>query len=50
VLDEDRESPTIVAMHHPPIRTEGFTIVREPPTFAVHALLDGELISHLQPI
>ena len=113
VLDEDRESPTIVAMHHPPILTgiggldaigltnrgelagllerspqvrrviaghvhrgafgvvggcgvvacpstnlqakleigtEGFTIVREPPAFAVHALLDGELVSHIQPV
>ena len=112
-LDEDRETPTIVAMHHPPILTgiggldaigltnrdalagllqrspqvrrviaghvhrgafgvvggcgvvacpstnlqakleigtEGFTIVREPPAFAVHALVDGELVSHLQPI
>ena len=112
-LVEDRATPTIVAMHHPPILTgiggldaigltnraalgallerspqvrrviaghvhrgafgvvggcgvvacpstnlqakleigaEGFTIVREPPAFAVHALLDGELVSHLQPI
>jgi 3',5'-cyclic-AMP phosphodiesterase len=32
------------------IGTEGFTIVREPPAFAVHALLDGQLVSHLQPI
>jgi 3',5'-cyclic-AMP phosphodiesterase len=32
------------------IGTDGFTIVREPPAFAVHALLDGELVSHLQPI
>ena len=32
------------------IGAEGFTIVREPPAFAVHALLDGELVSHLQPI
>jgi Icc protein len=30
--------------------TEGFTIVREHPAFAVHALLDGELVSHLQPV
>jgi 3',5'-cyclic AMP phosphodiesterase CpdA len=29
---------------------EDFTIVREPPAFAVHALVDGELVSHLQPI
>ena len=113
VLDEDRETPTIVAMHHPPILTgiggldvigltnrdalaellqrspqvrrviaghvhrgafgviggcgvvacpstnlqakleigtDGFTTVREPPAFAVHALVDGELVSHLQPI
>ena len=112
-LAEDRETPTIVAMHHPPILTgiggldvigltnrealgallarspqvrrviaghvhrgafgvvggcgvvacpstnlqakleigsEGFTSVREPPAFAVHALVDGELVSHLQPI
>lgn len=112
-LDEDRGTPTVVAMHHPPILTgiggldvigltnrealagllhrspqvrrviaghvhrgafgvtggcgvvacpstnlqakleigsEGFTIVREPPAFAVHALVDGELVSHLQPI
>jgi 3',5'-cyclic-AMP phosphodiesterase len=32
------------------IGTDGFTIVREPPAFAVHALLDGELVSHLQPV
>jgi 3',5'-cyclic AMP phosphodiesterase CpdA len=32
------------------IGTDGFTIVREPPAFAVHALVDGELVSHLQPI
>jgi 3',5'-cyclic-AMP phosphodiesterase len=32
------------------IGAEGFTIVREPPAFAVHALVDGELVSHLQPI
>jgi Icc protein len=32
------------------IGAEGFTIVREPPAFAVHALLDGELVSHLQPV
>jgi Icc protein len=31
------------------IGAAGFTIVREPPAFAVHALLDGELVSHLQP-
>ena len=31
------------------IGTDGFTVVREPPAFAVHALLDGELVSHLQP-
>lgn len=112
-LVEDRATPTIVAMHHPPILTgiggldaigltnraalgallerspqvrrviaghvhrgafgvvggcgvvacpstnlqakleigtEGFTIVREPPAFAVHVLLDGELVSHLQPV
>lgn len=112
-LDEDRDSPTIVAMHHPPILTgipvldeigltnraelarllerspqvqrviaghvhrgafgvvggcgvvacpstnlqsrldfaaEEFTVVREPPAIAVHALLDGELVSHLQPV
>ena len=112
-LAADRDSPTIVAMHHPPILTgiggldelglnnrdalaallerspqvrrviaghvhrgafgvvggcgvvacpstnlqakleigaEGFTIVREPPAFAVHALMDGELVSHLQPV
>jgi 3',5'-cyclic AMP phosphodiesterase CpdA len=112
-LDEDRDSPTIIAMHHPPILTgiggldaigltnrgalagllarspqvrrviaghvhrgafgvvggcgvvacpstnlqakleigtDGFTIVREPPAYAVHALLDGELVSHLQPV
>jgi len=112
-LDEDRKTPTIVAMHHPPILTgiggldeigltnrdalagllqrspqvrrviaghvhrgafgvvggcgvvacpstnlqakleigsDGFTTVREPPAFAVHALVDGELVSHLQPI
>ena len=112
-LEEDRETPTIVAMHHPPILTgiggldviglanrealadllerspqvrrviaghvhrgafgvvggcgvvacpstnlqakleigaEGFTTVREPPAFAVHALVDGELVSHVQPI
>lgn len=112
-LAEEGETPTIVAMHHPPILTgiggldaiglhnrdglagllerspqvrrviaghvhrgafgviggcgvvacpstnlqakleigsEGFTTVREPPAFAVHALVDGELVSHLQPI
>jgi 3',5'-cyclic AMP phosphodiesterase CpdA len=112
-LDEDRDSPTIVAMHHAPILTgipvldaigltnrdelagllerspqvqrviaghvhrgafgvvggcgvvacpstnlqskldfgaEEFTVVREPPAIAVHALLDGELVSHLQPV
>jgi 3',5'-cyclic-AMP phosphodiesterase len=32
------------------IGAEDFTIVREPPAFAVHALLDGELVSHLQPV
>lgn len=112
-LAEDRETPTVVAMHHPPILTgvgglddlgltnrealgellerspqvhrviaghvhrgafgviggcgvvacpstnlqakleigaEGFTIVREPPAIAVHALVDGQLVSHLQPV
>jgi 3',5'-cyclic AMP phosphodiesterase CpdA len=112
-LDEDRDSPTIVAMHHAPILTgipvldeigltnraelarllersphvqrviaghvhrgafgavggcgvvacpstnlqskldfgaEEFIVVREPPAFALHALVDGELVSHLQPI
>jgi Icc protein len=112
-LAEDRETPTIVAMHHAPIITgvggidalgltnrEGlaallerspqvrrviaghvhrgafgvvggcgvvacpstnlqikleigapdFDIVREPPAFAVHVLVDGELVSHLQPV
>jgi 3',5'-cyclic-AMP phosphodiesterase len=112
-LAKDRETPTIVAMHHPPILTgiggldvigltnrealsgllerspqvrrviaghvhrgafgvvggcgvvacpstnlqakleigsDGFTTVREPPAFAVHALLDGELVSHLQSV
>jgi 3',5'-cyclic AMP phosphodiesterase CpdA len=112
-LDEDRDSPTIVAMHHAPILTgipvldeigltnraelarllersphvqrviaghvhrgafgavggcgvvacpstnlqskldfgaEEFVVVREPPAFALHALVDGELVSHLQPI
>jgi 3',5'-cyclic-AMP phosphodiesterase len=111
-LADDRDTPTIVAMHHPPILTgigglddlgltnrealgpllerapqvrrviaghvhrgafgvvggcgvvacpstnlqakleigaEGFTIVREPPAIAVHALVDGQLVSHLQP-
>jgi 3',5'-cyclic AMP phosphodiesterase CpdA len=32
------------------IGSEGFTVVREPPAFAVHALVEGELVSHLQPI
>ena len=32
------------------IGSDGFTVVREPPAFAVHALVDGELVSHLQPI
>lgn len=32
------------------IGAEGFTIVREPPAFAVHALKDGDLVSHLQPV
>jgi 3',5'-cyclic AMP phosphodiesterase CpdA len=32
------------------IGSEGFTMVREPPAFAVHALVDGELVSHLQAI
>jgi 3',5'-cyclic AMP phosphodiesterase CpdA len=32
------------------IGAEGFTVVREPPAFAVHALLDGGLVSHLQPV
>jgi hypothetical protein len=32
------------------IGAEGFTIVREPPAFAVHALMDGDLVSHLQPV
>jgi 3',5'-cyclic-AMP phosphodiesterase len=32
------------------IGTEGYTIVREPPAFAVHALVDGELVSHLQSV
>ena len=32
------------------IGTDGFTTVRKPPAFAVHALVDGELVSHLQPI
>jgi len=27
-----------------------FTVVREPPAFLVHALLDGALTSHLQPV
>jgi 3',5'-cyclic AMP phosphodiesterase CpdA len=112
-LAEDRETPTIVAMHHPPILTgipacdaigltnrealaallartpqvrrviaghvhrgafgavggcavvacpstnlqikldfaaEDFAIVRQPPAIAVHALVDGELVSHLQPV
>jgi Icc protein len=29
---------------------EGFTIVREPSAIAVHALVDGDLVSHLQPV
>jgi 3',5'-cyclic-AMP phosphodiesterase len=112
-LTEDRETPTIVAMHHAPILTgiraldaigltnreglgallarspqvqrviaghihrgafglvggcgvvacpstnlqtkleigaQDFTIVREPPAIAVHALLDGELVSYMQPV
>ena len=32
------------------IGTDGFTVVREPPAIAVHALVAGELVSHLQPI
>jgi 3',5'-cyclic-AMP phosphodiesterase len=32
------------------IGAEGFTIVREPPAIAVHALVDGEVVSHLQPV
>jgi hypothetical protein len=32
------------------IGSDGFTVVREPPAFAVHALVDGQLVSHLQPI
>ena len=32
------------------IGAEGFTTVREPPAFVVHALVDGELVSHLQPV
>ncbi len=32
------------------IGAEDFTIVREPPAIAVHVLLDGELVSHLQPV
>jgi 3',5'-cyclic-AMP phosphodiesterase len=113
VLDEDLETPTVVAMHHPPILTgiggldeiglinrdalagllrrspqvrrviaghvhrgafgvvggcgvvacpstnlqakleigsEGFAVVHEPPAFAVHALVNGELVSHIQPV
>jgi 3',5'-cyclic-AMP phosphodiesterase len=112
-LAEDGDTPTIVAMHHPPIMTgiggldalgltnrdalarllerspqvrrviaghvhrgafgvvggcgvvacpstnlqakleigsASFTIVREPPAIAVHALVDGEVVSHLQPV
>jgi branched-chain amino acid transport system permease protein len=30
--------------------TEGFEIGGDPPAFAVHALVDGELVSHVQPI
>ena len=32
------------------IGSEGFTTVREPPAFAVHALVEGELVSHVQPV
>jgi Icc protein len=32
------------------IGTEGFEIGDDPPAFAVHALVDGELVSHVQPI
>jgi Icc protein len=32
------------------IGAEGFTIVREPPAIAVHALVDGQVVSHLQPV
>jgi hypothetical protein len=27
-----------------------FEVVDEPPAFAVHALVDGEIVSHLQPV
>ncbi len=31
------------------IGARALTFVDEPPAFAVHALLDGGLVSHLQP-
>jgi Icc protein len=32
------------------IRAEGFELGDDPPAFAVHSLVGGELVSHLQPI
>jgi hypothetical protein len=30
--------------------SEEFVLVPEPPAFGLHALLDGRLVSHVQPI
>lgn len=32
------------------IGSPGFSVVHEPPAYAIHALLDGSLTSHLQPV
>ena len=31
-------------------RAEAFTIVEEPAGFSLHVLLDGRLVSHVQPL
>ena len=30
--------------------SEEIELVDEPPAFAIHALLDGEVVSHVQPV
>jgi Icc protein len=56
------DTPTLVALHHPPLvpstyvqarldfGAEEVQLAAEPSGFAVHAWLDGELVSHVQPV
>src|ERR1019366_3790591 len=56
ILDRHPQVLRVVAGHlHRVIAAElsgrpELALVREPPGFAIHALLDGELASHIQPV